>query len=301
VKTGDVRLTNQSLILLTTDILDLHALTGESVSGILGIGAFGAYCMRIDYQREEIELIVSGDFIPRRKATVLPLRVDKSKAFLTVDAQVHPESNEKLSLLIDTGASLAMLLHTSPADSSIYPPKIVTGTFGYGLGGYLQGFVGRSDQVMLGPYTLPDVITLFQIIPDSLLTESLTYRQGILGNEVLDRFTVTIDFARKNLHLLPTRKLHKRKRYDRSGMRLVKDGPYMNTVLIQHVVSESPAGEAGLRAGDRIVRIGGLPAKWQSLQNIERRLRGRIGKRIRIVAERKGVNRTFTIELRELI
>ena len=87
----------------------------------------------------------------------------------------------------------------------------------------------------------------------------------------------------------------------RSGLLLVAAGPTLNDFYIYSVVDNSPAGEAGLQPGDQIIRINWMPAAFLTLEGINRRLRKREGKRIRIVVKRDGKRIRKVFELRKLI
>jgi len=298
---GEVDLENQSLIILDKGTLDLSSLTGEDIHGILGIGAFGAYGVRINYQKHIIELIDPKHIQPEKRSTIVPLRIEKSKAYVELDAIIHPGKTQKLSLLLDTGASLSLLIHASKTDSVLYPPKVISGTFGYGLGGYLEGYVGRSNMVKIGSYELPDIITHFQVLSADNSLGDMPTREGIIGNGILDRFIVLIDFHRKELHLSPIKKRQRVVKYDRSGIHFVRDGSRLNKIRVQHVVTGSPANRAGIQAGDELLKIGFLPIAWLRFSRIENMLRARVGKTIRLTFRRQNEVFTKAIVLEELI
>ena len=110
LEVGTVTLENQSLIIIDDDVLDLNRLTGEKIQGIFGIGSFGAYALKIDYKRQLIELLDPASIVLSKRTAVLPIRVEKSKAYVEVGSEIHPGRKQKLSLLIDTGASLSVLI-----------------------------------------------------------------------------------------------------------------------------------------------------------------------------------------------
>ena len=64
----------------------------------------------------------------------------------------------------------------------------------------------------------------------------------------------------------------------------------------------SPGARAGLRSGDRIVRIGGKPTEGLTLQELVRRMKGRPGTKVKITALRPATNESRTVKIeRELI
>ena len=301
IEVGDVSIRSQPLIVIDDARLDLQAITGQAVYGILGMRAFSAYALTIDYAAEQLTLTPNAPRIPRRGTEVLPLEVVEGKAYVTAAARVHPAYSDSLRLLLDTGASLEMLMHAERTDTLLYPPQLVIGQIGYGLGGSLYGYVGRSDTLGLGPYALPDIVTHFQTLDNDELRSELAPRRGIIGNRLLERFLVTIDYPRSQLILRPTRRFRKRRAYDRSGLRLVSDGLNLEYVRVQLVVEGSPAAAAGMKIGDRILYINGAPVRLTSLEGCKRRLRRRPGKRIRLRIMRANQPVVVSFRLRELI
>ena len=192
-------------------------------------------------------------------------------------------------------------MHAARTDSLLYPPQLIIGQIGYGLGGSLYGYVGRSDTLGLGPFALPDVVTHFQTLEADELRSELAPRRGIIGNRLLERFLVTIDYPRRQLLLRPTRRFDKRHAYDRSGLRLVSDGPNLEYVRVQLVVDGSPAAAAGIRIGDRISAINGAPVRLTGLGGCKRRLRRKPGRRVRLRVMRGNQPVTVSFRLRELI
>ena len=301
IEVGDVTIRSQPLVIIDDERLDLAAITGQPVYGILGTRAFSAYVVTIDYAAEELVLDAQPPRRLGRGTQTLPLEVVGGKAYLTAAARIHPAYSDSLRLLIDTGASLAMLMHADRADSLLYPPNLVIGQIGYGLGGTLYGYVGRSDTLGLGPFHLPDVVTHFQALASDSLRGELVARRGIIGNRLLDRFLVSIDYPREMLYLRPTRRYRKRRPYDRSGLRLVSDGAALTHLRVQLVTEDSPADVAGVRVGDRITHVNGIPVRLTGLEGVKRRLRRKPGKKVKLEIVRAGGDVTLSFRLRELI
>lgn len=300
VSVGDVTLANQAIVAVDDDALDLGALAGEDVGGILGIGAFGAYVIVIDYRRGVLRLVPPERYDPPRGAIALPLARTDGKPHLRLATRVHAAYRDTLTYLLDTGAALETLIFAAPADSAVYPPAIVAGVIGYGLGGTLQGFVGRTDTLALPGRPLPGVITHFQVVPEAPEAGAVA-RDGIVGNRLLSRFVVALDLPNARAYLTPRRRRPRRRPYDRSGLTLVAEPGARGALLVQFVAPGTPAAEAGVRRGDRIRKVNRLPVRLRSAARVTRLLRRRPGKTVRLQLEREGRLRTVEVVLRDLI
>ena len=165
----------------------------------------------------------------------------------------------------------------------------------------MQGFVGRSSALELGSVTLENLVTHFQVSADSSLRDSIAFRNGIIGNQLLSRFNVDLDYPNRILYLTPRRRFARTSAYDRSGLKVITDASNVNSARVQFVSPNTPAADAGLRAGDRIRKINGLPIRLITLETLQRKLVGRAGKKIRLQIERASASFDVELVLRDLI
>ena len=155
--------------------------------------------------------------------------------------------------------------------------------------------------VNLADRRLDDVITYFQEV-DTVEMKFLNQREGILGNRILRRFTVVVDYVRQRVYLRAEGRAYKRKfTYDRSGISLLAGGDNLNKYSVSSVVPGSPADRAGIQVRDRLRAINGISTNLMSLESIVRKLEGKAGKRIRIRVYRGGRLQDYTFVLEDLI
>lgn len=301
LQVGDMDLDNKSVLVLDRDVFRFEDFAGTDIHGILGADFFWPYVVKIDYRRQVITLISPGGFDPKRKYTRHPIQISRNKPYLAADVQLADDSLVRTKLLLDTGASLGLLLYTDSHPAITVPDNALESNIGWGLGGYLRGFLGRVDRFKIDEYELPGVITNYQNIPDSLDSDFINSRNGIVGNVLLSRFTVIIDYHRENLYLKPTRKWKKKFKYDRSGLMIVAGGPAMDQYTVFHILEGSPADRAGVQVGDRILKINGIQTRSLSIDGIYRRLRKRVGKRIKLKLLREERELKVVFHLEKLI
>jgi len=202
---------------------------------------------------------------------------------------------------MDTGASLSLLLHTNTNEDIRLPENFIKGSIGRGLGGFLEGFLGRFKKLEFGGFHFNNIITNYQDISEAIEMEIVANRNGIIGTVLLSRFNIIIDYPRGKLYMQPHRKYNKGFKYDRSGLELIISGKKLNTVTVFNVIENSPAFKAGIERGDQLISINYLPAKLLSLKGVTQRMTKKEGKKIRLKIIRGGKKMVFTFRLKDLI
>src|SRR5690349_10435464 len=76
-------------------------------------------------------------------------------------------------------------------------------------------------------------------------------------------------------------------RYGGTGMLL--GNPSKGVVTVDRVFPNTPAEEAGVREGDRILSVDSVPVSDLPLESVSNRLRGEVGTKVNVVYARPGV------------
>lgn len=292
---------NEAILVLDSDYFRFEEYAGVSVDGILGANVFSRYLIRINYQRHVLTLIDREKFKKPAGFEAIPIQNFRNKPYLTTNLRLQNDSLISIKLLLDTGAGHGLMLFNNTHPSLTVPPNVLRGNIGMGLGGYLEGFLGRTRSLFLGKKELESPITYFQAIDTARVGSQLNNRNGLLGNDVLSRFQVILDLNGEMLYLKPTRHWQKKFEYDRSGISLVTSGANLRQFSIQTVLPNTPAAEAGLMKGDRVLRVGWVPVSVFSLAGLQKKLVGNPGKKIELTIKRDGEKQRVKLELRDLI
>ena len=292
---------NLDLLVLQDDYFKFEEYTGLKIHGILGMDLFKVFTIQIDYQKQILTLHRIENFTPPKKFKPLRTQIHRNKPYLIANAKIKSDTITKVKLLLDTGASLSLVLHNNTADALTVPEKLIPRKIGNGLGGFIQGYVGRINRLSFDEYYFNSVITNFQEINHNAKERVNFGRNGILGNEILSRFNVIFDIAHSKIYLKPIKRYNKYFKYDRSGITLIASGKNLDQFRIKELIPNSPATEAGLQVGDLVKSVNSLPLGKDDLRRITRKLQRRVGKRIKIVALRRGKRMVFKFRLRDLI
>ncbi|MEO0731479.1 MAG: PDZ domain-containing protein, partial [Bacteroidota bacterium] len=284
---------NRSMLVLDQNYFNFERITGTNIQGILGADFLMRFVVEFDFRRQILYLHEPAKFSPSKRHVEVPSIFIRHRPYLSLPISVsQPEPTDR-RLLLDSGAGLSLLLHTFGDSSNVdLPVQTIPTYIANGLGGSLEGSVGRTRTVGLGDKVLEDVITYFQPL-DTTGLDFLNKREGILGNRILKRYNVAIDYVRQQVWFRPEGRVWKRKfKYDRSGLAIIAGGPNLRTFTVATVVPGSPADRAGIQVGDRIVGLNGTSATFLSLGSIIRKLQGKAGKKVKIRYRR---NQVYTV------
>lgn len=257
----------QNIIVLDDDYTQFEVLTGMRIDGILGADYFRNMILGIDYVRHQLIIYNPYQFNPdkMRKYYEFDIYLFNNKPYIKALTEILPGQRIETNLLIDSGASLGLLLHQNTDSLITVPDKNVLSVLGKGLGGDILGYTGRIHKVGIGDLYFNNIITNFQAIDTFLTDLKKVRRNGIIGNQLLERFHVIFDFRWSKMYLKPHKDYNKDIEYDKSGLSIITYGPHLDRFMVRYVVAGSAAEKADIKAGDIIVKIGCLSSKRYSL------------------------------------
>lgn len=304
---GDLQATHRSILVLEEDYFRFEEYSGLQIHGILGADFLKRFTLQIDYQKQMVTFFSPVYFknkvkINKDNVDLLPFTLIKSKPYIRCTTHLYGEEINMLNYLIDTGAGLSLLLYTSIDSLKNAQVKMLNSPIGLGLGGKLEGYVGRIKNFQFASKSFPELITKFQQKPiffDSLM---ITPRDGIIGNNILSAFSkVIFDYNTSKIIVSKNPKKVKQRPYDRSGLIIGASGDNLNIFTILRIIENTPAFKSGLQIGDRIKKINGLSTGILSLDMINNKFRGSIGKKMRITIQRDHQFIEFELLLEDII
>ncbi len=292
LSTGELRATHQNLVVLDEDILRLSEYVGTPIHGIFGYEIFNNFVVEIDFQNREITLTKPEKYHYRPgKGDKYALDIRDTKPYTDITAVLDDGKTMPLRVVLDTGAGHALLLdRSSHPENMPLPQKVIRAQLGRGLSGVINGSLGRIRKLFFGRHEVTDVLTSF---PDSvsfgMKLINAPERQGNVGCELLRRFHVTFNYAEKYMVLKPVKRLLRESfEHDMSGMELRARGVGFRTYVVDKILRNSPAEEAGLSEGDELVYINNSPANSLTISDIYKLLQKGEGKEVRLFVRRDG-------------
>jgi C-terminal processing protease CtpA/Prc len=90
------------------------------------------------------------------------------------------------------------------------------------------------------------------ILDDEFNVTSYPYIGGLLGNDILKRFNLILNYQKREIHLLPNSHFREPFDYSYTGMSIF----YINRrIVIDDVIKDSPAYKAGFKKDDVILAV----------------------------------------------
>lgn len=242
-------LTVASLDFHINDYTLLTSVYGVRIDGIIGFSFLRRYIVALNYDESEMSVYSPGTFrYPRGGHTLRP-------NFTSIPMQpvtVKDGKTQTHRFYFDTGAGLCFLLSESYAqDSSILARnKIMVPTQAEGLGGKRPMMLTVLKEVKLGPFRFRKVPSY--IFKDEYNVTSYPNTGGLIGNDLLRRFNVVLNYPDQSIHITPNKHFSSPFDYSYTGLGIYL---YNDDIIVDDVMVGSPGEKAGFKAGDAIIAI----------------------------------------------
>lgn len=264
--------------------------------GVLGVELFRDRVVTLDAGARTLTIEAPDAFHPPEGAVPVKFRLDQNGMPL-VDATVQGEAGV---FQVDTGDRFSLTLFGAfwrerGLDARLGP--LVEAMTGYGGGGPIRARVGRAAACSIGDVALAPPVTRLSLQQAGGFAR--TDRAGSFGMGVLGRYRVSFDYPHQVMWLARRADSDAPEHYDRSGMWLglgSADG-----LRVMDVVAGGPAAQAGIRVGDRVERVGTLPADAATLASVRALLRTPDLADVPVLIRRAAALRQVRIALRDLI
>ena len=228
----------------------LSSVYGEKIDGIIGYSFFSRYIVKLDFDSSSISVYRPGEMeYPKGGTLIRP-------AFTTlpiINLSFRDKKKQNFNFYFDTGAGLCFLMSEEYAkDSSVLLSKRKPFfTQAEGMGGRLQMRLTVVKMLQIGSYKFRNVPTY--LYSDEFKVTAYPFVGGLLGNDLLRRFNLTLNYPKREIHLLPNGHFKEPFDYAYTGMAIYYvDG----LIVVEDVIPGSPAAKAGLKKDDLIIGIG---------------------------------------------
>jgi len=277
---------NLDLLVIPEDILKLSEVFGFPVHGIIGYDLLKEFPVLINYMNDYVRIYRDSDYRVRRRSHVIPFELINNKPYIDATISGSGDTTVTLPLLLDLGASHSLYLNR--VYDFITEGETVLSYLGMGISGDMLGEEGRLNKLKLGEnITIKNTIVAFPD-PDQMWIEQLDIQwDGLIGGSILSRFHITIDYPSEKLILRKNSKFNRPFNSNLSGLDLIAEGRNYRRFIVNFVRPNSPADEAGVMPGDRILSINNKNAYEITLQDVFNKLSASPGTSIRLSVSRE--------------
>ena len=250
------------------------------IVGLIGSDLFKRFVVEIDYDAKAINVFEPDKYKYTGHGEILPIELIEEIPHIIANISRGDLSSLRTKLLVDTGAAETLVLYAPIVEKN----KLLESTKGTvklrtgGLGGGDFNYKVRAKTVTIGNTTLDKPLINF-----STGKGAADRRDGVIGNGLLDRFKLIIDYSRQRVILEPSQRFNDPTDFDFFVFKLGRDA---NNYIVTDMLGASMTGEAGLRTGDFLMAVDGKPVS--GLQLIEIQKMFMMDGRDRILSIRRG-------------
>ncbi|MDF2190927.1 aspartyl protease family protein [Paraflavitalea sp. CAU 1676] len=265
---------------------------GEKIDGIVGYSFLSRYIVKVDYDSSRIHVYTKGSIKYPRGGFVLKPQL---QYIPILSAQVNDARDLSARFYFDTGAGMCLLMTSDFVNDSAIVSKRRKwyATQAEGLGGKAPMKQGVVKQVKLGPYKFRNVPTY--IFDDEYNVIQYPALGGLIGNDLLRRFNLIINYDRPEIHMLPNSHFKDVFDYAYTGL-----GMYVveGEILVVDVMPGSPAEQAGFKPDDLIVAVqNNFSKNIQTYKNLMQMP----GERLKILVLREGGPLVLTLKVKNIL
>lgn len=281
VNIGEASMDHIPTVILKEDVFNLSSFLGIKIHGLIGFSFFNSFIVKINYPQTRISFSLP-ETRKKIKWQKLDLEFLDNKPYINVPIQVTDLGEISAKLIIDCGASHALSLESLNEGVFPLPNPNFQANLGVGLGGKINGNIGRISSIKLGSYTLKNVLTSFPDYNDVAAKAKQKKRTGNLGSDILKKFTIIFDYQDGAMYLKRNINFNESFEHDMSGIEIFVDNREFNRVFVSRVEPASPAEKVGILADDEILSINFKKIRDYSIDEITNLLKAENGRTILI-------------------
>ena len=265
---------------------------GVRIDGIIGYSFFSRYIVKINYDINMLEVWRQGAIkYPRQGYLMKPL----ISSIPIMNATIKDAFSVDGNFYFDTGAGLCLLMSEDFANDKkvIKKGRKMTLTQAEGLGGKKTMFVTTVKQVKFGPFKFRKVPA--HIFKDEFNVTAYPVLGGLLGNDLFRRFNLVLNYATKEIHLLPNSHYSDEFDYSYTGMGIY----FINgDIVVEDVLAGSPAEKAGLQIGDKILAVN---KNFTNNIQVYKNMLQTPGSKLNVIIIRGGLPITLTLKVKSIL
>lgn len=328
---------NHTIFIIINEEFNFSSHVGIPVNGIISYHFFKNNPIKIDYISKKITVYQTEKsfFKEKKKYNEVPITIELNKPYIYADVKQTDEAKPS-KVLIDLGNSDPLWLFPSLIPNFQYNRPNIDDYLGRGFNGDIYGKRSRLNLLKIGNFVFEKPL---MAMPDEFSIQHINLvknRKGSVGGEIFRRFTLIINYPENKIYLRKNRNFGDPFHFNMSGLDIKHDGMFWDKDLVKvenlksknlastgteisltnefqyrfvlkseysiaGIRKDSPAYNAGLIKGDKIITINGKKAPDMSLENINELLKSEEGKKITLEITRNGLPKKISFYLEDPI
>jgi predicted aspartyl protease len=293
VEIGGVTLVSQTFLVIPLQYATVERGQRPALAGILGLELLERLAVRLDYRNQTLTFWPPESYKQPSSANAVPITFADDIPLLRAQLNGIPGD-----FALDTGNTGSLLVQHVWADHHGFGDEMKRGIpiVAFGAGGVSQSWASRLSDFELAGSSFHHIVAVYAEDKQGALSSRT--EAGNIGDGILQNFALDFDYS------------HERIWFDRvpdftpppfslSGLILFKNDS--KTIVVANTMKNSPAANAGLRQGDRIVRIGNQNIEGLSMTEVMRLVQQPPGTRVPITWSREGHEFSASLVLKELL
>ncbi|WP_037351845.1 aspartyl protease family protein [Sediminibacterium salmoneum] len=269
----------------------LTSVYGIRIDGIIGYSFLRRYIVHLDFDKRVMEIYTPGRFkYPKGGQLIRP-----NFSTLPLMQSTLQDSKTLLSRFIfDTGAGLCFLLSRDFVDDSMVfkSKRKFFLTQAEGLGGKKQMEIAVMKSIKIGNYKFKKVPV--HIFEDDYNVTNYPTLGGLIGNDLLRRFNITLNYPDQSIHLKPNNHFNDPFDYSYTGL-----GIYLidGQIKVVDIIEGSPGDKAGFKTDDIIFSIENNASN--NIQAYKNLFQNSIGK-IKVIVLRNNIPLLLNMQVKDI-
>jgi hypothetical protein len=240
------------LDLVVIPLAEVSDYEGRPIAGILGSSFIERFLLTIDYQQRFITLATGPSARLGADTQTIALEMRNEEPWARVAFSLDGKTSVSGLFMVDTGANAS--IDVSPAFVSavgiapVLSRLPAVDTRAITPNGLIDFREARIKHAQLGPFRIKEpLLAWFQ--------SGSHWGDGLLGADVLRRFTVTLDYRSRLMKLQPNSDFRKPFETNASGLLLKTHRSDPTAFEVAWVRRSSPADTAGIQVGDVLLSV----------------------------------------------
>lgn len=240
-------------------IFNLKAILGDFADGIIGCQYFLDKVVYIDYILQKMAIVKTVDSLELEGFT--KVKIEREGTHIVVPATITLNNGMifKKKYIVDLGSGGSVSINSECAKEQQLKQnageQIAYKMLNGGVGGNSSGYQFMAKSVNIAGYNIENPYITYSADSSGALSGKQRPTAGLIGNKIMSRFDVVIDYPNNVLYLRANKNLNKNFEINHWGFDYTDRSHTLKSWCVNSIDSNGKAEKAGLKLGDKIVEV----------------------------------------------